>query len=329
MKTWRSFRSNPLSSRIDAFFERRARVILIASISYLTAGGIILLLGLSWVRDDRVPSVRVLGSGNRLSVLVVSDEARLLIAAGNDASAFSNALAAALHPMSRRIDVVLLSAEDSDRAVVARVRRDYPEAVTFMLPGDLNHSVQDLGLTDANILDRSTRYSLPGGVTVTVDPGDDDTGWSAEIQTDHAFIHVTKTPDAGSVSKETPTAIVYTEKVDSELQLPIEAQVFVMPGSSETPVISPEALESSDKQHWLVRVFDTGVEQLTFTDRGIALPSSAVLFEPAEPQSSHLLPGMDASEFTLVRDHIGDKTPHPGSVAHHMKHNAVCHLMVG
>src|SRR5262249_699904 len=62
-----------------------------------------------WFLDVSAPQVDVLGSGNRLSLLVTDGPARLLLATGDNPDQFDNALARFRPIFARRVDVLLMA----------------------------------------------------------------------------------------------------------------------------------------------------------------------------------------------------------------------------
>ena len=74
----------------------RARWYSLGAVMGLLVGG---LLVASWHQSSEGLSVTVLGAGRQASVLITSSHRRVLIAAGSNGAAFSNAVSAALPPM--------------------------------------------------------------------------------------------------------------------------------------------------------------------------------------------------------------------------------------
>jgi len=270
-----------LRDSAERCLERHSRAILVASVTYLAVIIIAIALGASWIRDDRIASVRVLGSGSRLSVLVVSENTRLLIAGGDDASAFGNALAGALHPTSRRIDVVLLWGNEADRAVVAKARRDFPNATTFLLDGPLRSELSNFDLRPHQVIENPTHVALPGGVDIYVSPSSAEASdWSIEIQRGHSFVVVASDPEVFNSREGRPSAVVLTRKFDAEeLTFPLPG-ALVQPSQSITFADIVEKTGRSGTPAWIVQVNDSESARLSFTERGLELPNDAVRVEP-------------------------------------------------
>jgi hypothetical protein len=162
-----------------------------AVLGLLTSG---LLVG-TWYRDARGLSVTVLGAGRQASVLVTSHHRRILIAAGTNGASFSNALADALPPMDKELDVVLVDPEasvdvrDRARALESRVIWTLPEAGD---PADVNTVERSFSIE----FDKATRFRL------TIDS---EGGWHAELIAAAGTIFIT--PDAQSVTDHLGSAV--------------------------------------------------------------------------------------------------------------------------
>jgi hypothetical protein len=139
-----------------------------------------LLLGLSWVRSESGTRIFVLGSGRQLSVLVVHDHRRVLIAGGTDGSAFSNALGQARSPLSGSIDVVLL--DPSAGADVAERVRDLDASQFFLLPHPDSEPTSES-------VQRSLQIDLGNGHTIDVNL--DRGAWHARIRSPAGEVLVT------------------------------------------------------------------------------------------------------------------------------------------
>src|SRR6476619_4204301 len=108
-------KTSPPSLLSSLVSRRRA----IAGATAGAAAGATAVLGVRGFALDSsaAPTMKVLGAGTGLSVLVESGDRRLLVATGDDAASFSHALAGARRLWERRIDVLVLAGGASDLAV--------------------------------------------------------------------------------------------------------------------------------------------------------------------------------------------------------------------
>jgi hypothetical protein len=211
-----------------------------------------------------------------LSILVVEGDARLLIASGDDASAFGNALAQAMHPTSRRIDIVVIDGDERSGAVAARVRRDFPGATTFVMPGELTNRLADFDLKPEDVIAKDTQIALSSELAITIYPGSGGNGgWYAEIR--HRSTLVTAASDGMTSSMDQKVSVVvFTDRYDAS----------VLEGSGIRAVIVPSGATSLDELRADARgtgspdfalfVGDGEAIQLRFKNGGIVLPSEAI-----------------------------------------------------
>ena len=252
---------------------------MVALVSYFAVTTAGLGLGAYWRHEDRAPSVTILGSGSRLSLLVVSGEARLLVAAGDDASAFGNALAQARHPTSRRIDVVVIDGDERSRAVAARVRRDYRDATTFVLDGDLSRALADLGLRPDDVIAARAHVALSPSLGVTVYPGSGDReGWRVEIRHGSTLVEVTSGGPSPGITQEA-SVLVFTSRYDAASLAGSNARAVVLPvgATSIGELRSDTALAGAPD--YGVLVGDGEAVRLRFIEGGIELPSDAIALD--------------------------------------------------
>lgn len=76
--------------------------------------------GAMWSREMSAAGVHILGGGTRVGLLITQDNTRILVVNGSDVAAFGNALSEARKPGFNRIDVMIVTGNDSAMAVAAR-----------------------------------------------------------------------------------------------------------------------------------------------------------------------------------------------------------------
>jgi hypothetical protein len=239
-----------------------------------------LAVGVAWTREDAAPSVRVLGSGVRLSLLVTSGESRLLIASGDDASAFANALSAALNPTSRRIDVVILAGDERDLAVASRVVRDYGDRRMFVLDGPLAAHLSDLGLKSEDVIAGPTQFRLSNGTDIVLRPSPARDGqWSAEVHRDGLIVR-TASSVANLDSNAFAEATIITGDLDLDGLDGLETSALAVPADTPWSELFDALKPSEDRRLWAVRVPEGASTQITFTEAGLSLPSEVRSVQP-------------------------------------------------
>ena len=134
-----------------------------------------------WLDTGAGTRIQVLGAGKQLSVLVSHNQRRVLITAGSDGSAFSNAIGSALPPLFDSIDVLLIDPTAS--ANVVERARNLDVKQSLLLP-DSN------GPITAQTINQSFAIDLGDDVLVIVSPQAD--SWTAQVKTRAGTIQVAR-----------------------------------------------------------------------------------------------------------------------------------------
>ena len=250
------------------------------------------VLGSSFAADMQTPRVTVLGSGERLSILVTAGNARLLLATGDDPGALGNALAEARHPTIRRLDVLLVAGRSKDLLAPAAV-----------IDSEHARFVASIGLGSDQVLPPSLRgvpaspaerrFRLPEGVTVLVrwEPGDDPdapSSWAGLVTQGRSSVAVLS--DGSAVGLLGSAARLNALVVSGDQ--PLEALPTVSTGAIITTAsaISGKELRQSAAgltggALWGARVYPGEAIRLTFAEGAITLPPDGAqrLSEPPDP----------------------------------------------
>lgn len=243
----------------------------------------------------RAPRVILLGSGQRVSVLVTAGDARLLIATGDDVSEFRNALDAARHPTTRRIDVLLVAGRGTDLVVPAAIRHD--RRIRFAA------SLGPLPTTDEAVvaagdglpvLPTPREIRLGDGVTVTLetaaveDDGEAATVWRAIVRRGATAVAIVSDGDAAdrlpTVGPLAALVVAGTDPLVAWSAMP--APVLAVAGDDR--VISGKELrqvgaDQVDQSGWAVRVHPGEAVPLRFASGGLEIPRDVAQPIPATP----------------------------------------------
>ena len=238
-------------------------------------------------RHDDAITVSVLGAGSRLSVLVTAGEARLLIAGGDDASAFANALAGARPLFSNRVDLLVLVGDRGDLPAISRAVNDIPYRRVFVVDGPLRNHLADLGLGPDRLVRRPLTIRLPRSVVVTLEPGaagaDAAPAWTATIE--HAGTRVAVVGGNGRVP-DRAAAVVFGGRHDPDNLAGVRAPVLVVPAAAGKE-LGTDPATSANPPDWIIRVAAGDAVPLRFVDGGLRLPDNARPFvPPASPEAS-------------------------------------------
>lgn len=238
-------------------------------------------------RDYGRPGVTILGAGNDLSLLVTDGPSRLLIAYGDDASAFGNALAAARPFGHSRIDILLLIGSAQNATFLARARNAAdarhidvigPPALTGLL-----------GLPVGALVNGPRRYQMSSQTTITVDvaasPNNEaDAMPSWRITIEHGQTRWLIVPDGDATTDfpdhEVATALIASGNDPISALDEIQPLVVIRSGNVSTETLREDARSDSDVGIWTFRVFGGEATSFALTERGLSLPSGGVLIEP-------------------------------------------------
>ncbi|MFM9106898.1 MAG: hypothetical protein ACKOWF_09390 [Chloroflexota bacterium] len=252
---------------------------LLAACSFLLAVIGFGAINLLWAREYGEPRVILLGAGNRLSALVTSGHARVLIATGDDPAAAANALNAALRPTLPRLDVLIAAGNGADLAVPAALAGD-PDTrlelaiAPFARPPDWPalQAMQDVG--------GPRRLNLPNGVAVTIESADAAEpsapeprwAWRAVVERGASRVVVLSDGDAAGLFSPAgaPNVLAVSggEPLEAWREYPAPLLAF---GDEALP---PGELRDSlrrddDGPDWTVRVFPGEAAVFHFIDGGV------------------------------------------------------------
>ena len=268
------------------------RSLLVAGGSFVAGTAVTMAVGDWWRCDMAVPRVVALGAGNRLSVLVTAGAGRLLIATGDDAIGFGNALARARHSTTRRIDVLLLAGRGRDLFVPAAIRDEAHVRYAASL-GPLPNTAEGEAVRAGGlpVLPSPRRIRLPRDVVVRIDvtespaTGDDDgvdVAWRAVVRRAETTVVIyADAEDAVALLADEPVSAVIVGGTDPlrVLEL-VESRVLVV-SADEVPGrdLRRDAARVAGHDLWAVSVFSGEAARLDFVEGGLRLPR----------ESSHLL----------------------------------------
>ncbi|MDQ3045614.1 MAG: hypothetical protein M3R06_10780 [Chloroflexota bacterium] len=258
--------------------------------AFIFSSVVTFMLSVVGARDLREPQVILLDAGNGISALVVSEDARVLIASGNDPIALGNALASVRRLTSNRIDV-LVDTTVGDSSFDTPARRtislgDFPVAhgsfsqnrpatslpnpMLLELPGDVH-------------LEIATRARDASAATPTL-------AWRALIRSAGATVVVlSRSADAALFpTVEGVTAVVVSLGTSTIADLPIDTALIVVGATSsagEGRRLREEVASTSGTPIWVDRLFPNQAIRLRFDVNGLVVPESAQLVHPTSGAS--------------------------------------------
>jgi hypothetical protein len=245
-----------------------------------------------WRQELHPPRVVVLGSGDRLSLLVSEGPARLVLATGDDPIGFENALTRVLPLFARRVDLLLIAG--SGRSLLAPVTAaGDPHVRTMAALAPLPPSPESDAIGPIVPIAPPQRIQLGPTVSVTVetalpfaaDPGESFPAWRATIERGQTRVIALSDGDAAALFPPAePASVLIVSGPD-----PIEAwdstpAVGLVANSEEIngPALRAAFSETSHPPEWGFVVFPNEALALELVPGGIELPS-----EPAHTLDPH------------------------------------------
>ncbi len=248
--------------------------------------------------EARLPRISVLGAGSHLALLITDGPARLLLAAGDDTTAFGNAWAASLPPLLRRVDVLYCSPLPADAPVVEKATRD----LSYRHRQVLRATDTIVGPSQPGTWSEQVRLSGSIIVTVSASVLASTNGetirpiWAAEVSHNATRVVTLSEPGAASLLGDlTASALVLQEGDPREAVALVDAPALVSTVASKT--LRQRLSSHLDRPLWHIRVFAGEVARLTFVPDGLRLPSTAIKIHPPDP-SDGVSPRLSPSAIT-------------------------------
>ena len=160
------------------------------------------------------PRVVFLGSGDRLSVLVTDGPSRLLIASGDDATGYENALTSVLPIFARRVDVLLVSGAKATLMAPLAATQNEQVRTTRSL-GTIPPSLEASELGSVSELTMPARIRLSPEITLSIETAtpedaepDDPVSWRAIVERGQTRVVILSDGEAAALFSAPPPASV-------------------------------------------------------------------------------------------------------------------------
>jgi hypothetical protein len=246
-----------------------------------------------WRQSLEAPQVVVLGSGNRLSLLVTDGPARLVLATGDTPIAYENALSQVRPLFARRIDVLLLAGEGNSLLVPHDAAGD-PHVRTVAALAPLPSSPEAIAIGPVSPLDTPRRIQLGPRVAVTVetalpagaDPDQTFPPWRAVIEHGETRIVALSDGEAASLFPPTdPASVLIVSSGDPAAAWDLTPAVAVIADGQEItgPALRAALAQTPRPPEWGFLVFNNEALRLSFIPGGVAIPGNASQVLSATP----------------------------------------------
>lgn len=271
--------------------ERRAelkRDLRFGLVSFVAAAIVFAAICLVWSFDLRGQRVTLLGGGEgAVAVLVTSGGARVLIATGDDPSAFTTALERARHPTTRRIDLLLVAGSGAFLRGPEAIAAD-DSVRQIMSLGQLASSAETAAIRAAGVVPITGRKQIHLDDQVTIDldvaRADDndnsDPAWRAIIRHDQTSVVVLSSSDAAMQFGGTGpvSALVVATGGDPLLAWNEQrAPVLAFPEAAIPGARLRADTATGARPEWFVRVFAGEAVRLGLESDGVHLPPGAAV----------------------------------------------------
>lgn len=238
-----------------------------------------------WLADLYPPQLAILGSGDRLSLVVTEGPARLVIASGDDAIGYENALTRVRPIFARRVDVLLVAGSSATLLAPLAARND-PHTRTAAALGPLPPSPERDALGALPTLEGERRIRLGPSVTVTVetrypfgaDAAIDSPAWRAIVDRGETRIVVLSDGRAASLFPPRSPASVLVVSGDNPISgwsgAPAPA-LIANADAIDGPDLRSAFVGARQPPAWGFVVFPGEALRLRFTEDGIEIPSAS------------------------------------------------------
>ena len=239
-----------------------------------------------WLQDLATPQVAILGSGNRLSLLVSDGPSRLVLATGDDPIQFENALICVSPIFARRINVLLIAGSGRSLNVPLAVRGN-PHVRTLAALAPLPRTAEAAEIGRIREFTTPQRIQLGPNVSVTVetvlpfgaDPEEDFPAWRAIIARGATRVAVLSDSEAAALFPPVPASVLVVSGDDPVAAWELAPAVVLVSNAESIggPELRAAFSEEERGPRWGLRVFPGEALRLRFAPGGIEIPA-----EPAQ-----------------------------------------------
>ncbi len=227
----------------------------------------------------------ILGSGNRLSLLVTDGPARLLIATGDDPIAYENALTRVRPIFARRIDVLLVAGDGASLLVPLAARGDrHVRTAVALAPLPVSAEAEGFGAID--VFSAPRRIRLGPAVQVTMetafpfgaDPATDFPVWRATIEHGQTRVVMLSDGEAASLFPPSDPASVLIVSGDDPISASNLAPAVAMVANAEVidgRELRAAAAEGRRPPQWGFLVHRNEALRLHFIPGGVEIASDS------------------------------------------------------
>lgn len=247
-----------------------------------------------WLHDLDPPQVAILGSGNRLSLLVSEGPSRLVLATGDDPIAYENALSRVRPLFARRIDVLLLAGSGESLLAPLAARGD-PHVRFAAALAPLPPSAETDAIGPIPSFAAPQRIRLGPTVSVTVETmtsfGSETNerfpAWRATVEQGDTRLVVLSDGEAASLFPPLPASVMAVSG-DDPIAAWDMAPTAALVANAEAiggPKLRAGLADERRPPEWGFLVFPGEALRLRFVAGGLELPSESAQPLNGDPQA--------------------------------------------
>jgi hypothetical protein len=237
-----------------------------------------------WLQDLTAPQVAILGSGNRLSLLITDGRARLLLATGDNPIEYENALTHVRPIFARRIDVLLVAGSGSALRVPLAARGDSHvrwatalAALPRSAEADAIGAIASFSAPQRIRLGPSIVVTVETALPVTADAEAEFPAWRATVE--HGATRVVVLSDGPAAALFPPasaTSVLAISGADPAVAWDLSPAVAFVANAEmiDGPEMRAAFTESRRPPQWGYRVAPGEALRLRFVEGGVELPSA-------------------------------------------------------
>ena len=236
-----------------------------------------------WLQDLTAPQVAILGSGNRLSLLVTDGPARLLLATGDNPIEYENALTHVRPIFARRVDVLLVAGSGSELRVPLAAHGDaHVRSATALaaLPrsaeADAMGGISSFSTPQRIRLGPSIAVTVETALPVAADADEAFPAWRATVE--HGATRVVVLSDGAAAALFPPVSapsVLAISGADPAAAWDVSPAVAFVANAEmiDGPEMRAAFSESRRPPEWGYRVAPGEALRLRFVGGGVELPS--------------------------------------------------------
>ena len=253
-----------------------------------------------WLQDLTAPQLAILGSGNRLSLLVTDGSARLLLATGDNPIEYENALTHVRPIFARRIDVVLVAGSGSTLRVPLAAHGDSHVRLATALAA-LPRSAETDAIGGLAAFSTPQRIRLGPSIAVTVetalpvaaDADKEFPAWRATVE--HGKTRVVVLSDGPAAALFPPVgtpSVLAISGADPAAAWDLSPAIAFVANAEiiDGPEMRAAFSESRRPPRWGYRVAAGEALRLRFVAGGVELPSAPAHDLSGTPSGAGIVP---------------------------------------